>query len=89
MKRALLTPECNDNTELLSLATRVALSFFEQLLLDQNSLRHALLQNHAAIDFLLLAQGHEMASWPCQGGPLSTDVAGGGNPHNLFGYCCF
>ncbi|XP_064006519.1 uncharacterized protein LOC135179081 [Pogoniulus pusillus] len=30
----------------------------EQLLLDQNSLRHALLQNRAAIDFLLLAQGH-------------------------------
>ena len=54
MKRALLTPECNDNTELLSLATST-LSFFEQLLLDQNSLRHALLQNHAAIDFLLLA----------------------------------
>ena len=61
MKRALLTPECNDNIELLSLAARVALSFFEQLLLDQNSLRHALLQNHAAIDFLLLALGHEMA----------------------------
>lgn len=61
MKRALLTPECNDNTELLSLAARVALSFFEQLLLDQKSLLHALLQNHAAIDFLLLAQGHGMA----------------------------
>ena len=61
MKCALLTPECNDNTELLSLATMVALSFFEQLLLDQNSLQYALLQNHAAIDFLLLAQGHGMA----------------------------
>ena len=92
MKRALLTPECNDNVELLSLAARVALSFFipgattaealqeverlacwsekqgsitsqvlKQLLLDQNSLQHALLQNCAAIDFLLLAQGHGMA----------------------------
>ena len=30
----------------------------KQLLLDQNSLQHALLQNCAAIDFLLLAQGH-------------------------------
>ncbi|NXK52684.1 ERB1 protein, partial [Chauna torquata] len=30
----------------------------EEMLLDQNSLRHALLQNRAAIDFLLLAQGH-------------------------------
>ena len=89
MKCALLTPECNDNIELLSLAARVALSFFipgattaealqeverlacwsekqgsitsqvlKQLLLDQNSLQHALLQNCAAIDFLLLAQGH-------------------------------
>jgi len=28
MKRALLTPECNANVELLSLAARVALSFF-------------------------------------------------------------
>ncbi|NXA55400.1 ENV1 protein, partial [Nothocercus julius] len=30
----------------------------EEMLLDQNSLGHALLQNRAAIDFLLLAQGH-------------------------------
>lgn len=30
----------------------------DQMLLDQDSLRHALLQNRAAIDFLLLAQGH-------------------------------
>ncbi|NXD74548.1 ERB1 protein, partial [Eolophus roseicapillus] len=30
----------------------------EQLLVDQDSLRHALLQNRAVIDFLLLAQGH-------------------------------
>ncbi|KFQ43834.1 hypothetical protein N333_00029, partial [Nestor notabilis] len=28
------------------------------LLMDGNSIRHALLQNRAAIDFLLLAQGH-------------------------------
>lgn len=28
MKRALLTPECNDSVEFLSLAARVALSFF-------------------------------------------------------------
>ena len=59
-KRALLTPDCNDNVELLSLAARIALSFFKQLLLDQNSLQHALLQNHAAVGFLLLAQGHGM-----------------------------
>ncbi|NXX37284.1 ERB1 protein, partial [Nicator chloris] len=30
----------------------------EELLMDQNSLRHAILQNRATIDFLLLAQGH-------------------------------
>ncbi|XP_068538539.1 uncharacterized protein [Anas acuta] len=30
----------------------------EEMLPDQNSLRHALLQDQAAIDFLLLAQGH-------------------------------
>nr|XP_038025573.1 uncharacterized protein LOC119714320 [Anas platyrhynchos] len=30
----------------------------EEMLPDQNSLRHALLQDRAAIDFLLLAQGH-------------------------------
>ncbi|NXL97313.1 ERB1 protein, partial [Tyrannus savana] len=30
----------------------------EELLMDQNSMRHSLLQNRAAIDFLLLAQGH-------------------------------
>ncbi|NXM61062.1 ERB1 protein, partial [Illadopsis cleaveri] len=30
----------------------------EELLMDQNSFRHAILQNRAAIDFLLLAQGH-------------------------------
>ncbi|NXW76797.1 ERB1 protein, partial [Hirundo rustica] len=30
----------------------------EQLLMDQNSLKHAILQNRAATDFLLLAQGH-------------------------------
>ncbi|NXY40011.1 ERB1 protein, partial [Pomatorhinus ruficollis] len=30
----------------------------EELLMDQNSLRHAILQNRVAIDFLLLAQGH-------------------------------
>ncbi|KGL78838.1 hypothetical protein N309_09731, partial [Tinamus guttatus] len=36
-------------------ATSLALS---GLLLDVNSVRHASLQNRAAIDFLLLAQGH-------------------------------
>ncbi|NXP74119.1 ENV1 protein, partial [Ramphastos sulfuratus] len=36
----------------------VTTEILEQLLVDQNSLRHALLQNRAAIDFLLLAQGH-------------------------------
>lgn len=88
MKRALLTPECEDPTELFSLAARVALSFLKQLLLDQNSLRHALLQNRTAIDILLLAQGRGVAEWPRQGGPSSPDVAGGGNPHSLLCYCC-
>ncbi|XP_064007782.1 lactosylceramide alpha-2,3-sialyltransferase isoform X2 [Pogoniulus pusillus] len=36
----------------------VTTNVLEQLLMDQNRLRHALLQNRAAIDFLLLAQGH-------------------------------
>ncbi|XP_064032412.1 uncharacterized protein LOC135192956 [Pogoniulus pusillus] len=36
----------------------VTTDILQQLLVDQNSLRHALLQNRAAIDFLLLAQGH-------------------------------
>ncbi|NXK01303.1 ERB1 protein, partial [Corythaixoides concolor] len=36
----------------------VTTKVLEEMLLDQNSLRHALLQNRAAIDFLLLAQGH-------------------------------
>ncbi|NXK15851.1 ERB1 protein, partial [Herpetotheres cachinnans] len=36
----------------------VTTKILEQLLEDQNSLRHAILQNRAAIDFLLLAQGH-------------------------------
>ncbi|NXF89393.1 ERB1 protein, partial [Eubucco bourcierii] len=84
-----LTPDCNNQLHLLSVAARVALSIFlpagaagnalknierlacwaekqanvttevlKQLLVDQNSLRHALLQNRAAIDFLLLAKGH-------------------------------
>ncbi|NXX72044.1 ERB1 protein, partial [Spizella passerina] len=89
-KRSLkLSPNCNDNVQLLSTAARVALAVFlpggaagkalvqlerlacwsakqanvttkvlGQLLVDQNSLRHALLQNRAAVDFLLLAQGH-------------------------------
>lgn len=88
-KRALLTPDCNDNVELLSVAARVALAVFVpgaaagnalknlarlacwsekqsnittkilgELLLDQKGLRHALLQDRAVIDFLLLAQGH-------------------------------
>ncbi|NXK70478.1 ERB1 protein, partial [Sylvietta virens] len=30
----------------------------EELVMDQNSLRHAILQNRAAVDFLLLTQGH-------------------------------
>ncbi|NWX52579.1 ENV1 protein, partial [Steatornis caripensis] len=37
-----------------NVTTQILQSFLE----DQNSLRHALLQNRAAIDFLLLAQGH-------------------------------
>ncbi|NXX46067.1 ENV1 protein, partial [Tricholaema leucomelas] len=36
----------------------VTTDILNQLLYDQNSLRHALLQNRAAIDFLLLARGH-------------------------------
>ncbi|KAK4832977.1 hypothetical protein QYF61_026803 [Mycteria americana] len=36
----------------------VTTQVIETLLEDQNSLRHAILQNRAAIDFLLLAQGH-------------------------------
>ncbi|NXE81632.1 SYNA protein, partial [Cochlearius cochlearius] len=36
----------------------VTTEIIESLLEDQNSLRHAVLQNRAAIDFLLLAQGH-------------------------------
>ncbi|NXV28987.1 ERB1 protein, partial [Rissa tridactyla] len=36
----------------------VTTEIIEKLLEDQNSLRHAVLQNRAAIDFLLLAQGH-------------------------------
>ncbi|NXU09898.1 ERB1 protein, partial [Pardalotus punctatus] len=35
----------------------VTTNIISQMLLNQNSLRHALLQNRAAIDFLLLAQG--------------------------------
>ncbi|NXN06595.1 ERB1 protein, partial [Indicator maculatus] len=89
-KRSLgLTPTCDDNVQLLSQASRLALAVFvpgaasgnalrelerlacwsekqsnvttetlEQLLLDQNSMRHALLKNRAAIDFLLLVQGY-------------------------------
>ncbi|NXU76978.1 ERB1 protein, partial [Oreotrochilus melanogaster] len=83
-----LTPQCNDNVELLSDAARTALAIFipgaaagntlrelaklacwtekqanittqilNDLLMDQNNLRHALLQNRAAVDFLLLAHG--------------------------------
>ncbi|KAK4810707.1 hypothetical protein QYF61_007681 [Mycteria americana] len=37
---------------------KVTTQVIETLLEDQNSLRHAILQNRAAIDFLLLAQGH-------------------------------
>ncbi|NWX94445.1 ERB1 protein, partial [Nothoprocta pentlandii] len=36
----------------------VTTEVLEQLLTDQKSLRHALLQDRAAIDFLLLAHGH-------------------------------
>jgi len=36
----------------------VTTKVLSSLLEDQNSLRHAVLQNRAAIDFLLLAQGH-------------------------------
>ncbi|NXK82875.1 ERB1 protein, partial [Amazona guildingii] len=36
----------------------VTTAILEELLMDQNSLQHSLLQNRAAIDFLLLAQGH-------------------------------
>ncbi|KAF1637539.1 Endogenous retrovirus group PABLB member 1 Env polyprotein, partial [Eudyptes filholi] len=37
---------------------KVTTKVIESLLEDQNSLCHAILQNRAAIDFLLLAQGH-------------------------------
>ncbi|XP_071889288.1 uncharacterized protein [Anas platyrhynchos] len=88
-KRALLTPDCNDNVELLGVAARMALAslvpgvaslaalnnleklvcwankqahamteILEEMLPDQNSLRHTLLQARAAVDFLLLAQVH-------------------------------
>jgi len=36
----------------------VTTKVLQSLLEDQGSLRHAVLQNKAAIDFLLLAQGH-------------------------------
>jgi len=36
----------------------VTTKILQSLLEDQSSLRHGVLQNRAAIDFLLLAQGH-------------------------------